>query len=240
MTEETHTTITPATASRRAVLTGIAAVPLAAVPFASPAMATAGDDAELIAMGEEFVRLHRESKAIQGQMEPLSADAYRRLDMTRPDALKVTDTDRRLFGRGPASGWWSWEHIDLLDSQFLPAPEAVKARREQLATVWFNHYQRDGEAVRREIGYSGLLEQCCALDEAKDEIGDRIMATPTRTVRGLSVKAIVVASWPFEGLPEALGGRKGHDYEAELLASLLLSIGEAVNGEPYTPARLRG
>ena len=40
MTEEAHTTIAPATASRRAVLTGIAAVPLAAVPFASSAMET--------------------------------------------------------------------------------------------------------------------------------------------------------------------------------------------------------
>jgi len=40
MTEETNTIVTPATASRRAVLTGIAAVPLAAVSFAS----TAADD----------------------------------------------------------------------------------------------------------------------------------------------------------------------------------------------------
>ena len=44
MTEEAHTTIAPATASRRAVLTGIAAVPLAAVPFAF----TAGADPLLV------------------------------------------------------------------------------------------------------------------------------------------------------------------------------------------------
>jgi hypothetical protein len=229
MTEETNTTIAPATASRRAVLTGIAAVPLAAVPFASSGMATAGDDAELLTMGQEFLRLHKESEAIKERMEPLSDEAYRRMDQTRPASLNVTEGDRKLFGIWPASGWWDWKDIEMLHDRLRPAPDAVHVRRKELTTIWFNHYQRNGAVVRQEIGYCDLLDQLCALDEAKDRLGERIMATPTQSVRGIAVKALVVAAWPFDGLTEALAGRTGEDYEAELLASLLLSIGAAAN-----------
>ena len=184
------------TTSRRAILAGVAAVPVLSLP--AIAIET-NPDAELIALGRELEDAWAALMAHQNGPQKEISDRYHELVPREPIGLSFDKMPRKLAKQIPWFGapGTKREYLDAGEyailKKFAPKHPVVLWQDKRSKKIDAESRERDQERERR-----ARIAEECGLKESEAEwnrlyeecwdIFDEILETPARTAAGMAVK----------------------------------------------------